>query len=90
MDNGVKEGELMSGFEVVSIIFLFPLLALITSIIGYIYFKRWIVMPLVIFLIFLLYMFTNYNKTFFFWVIVYTVISLIVSIIMKWLYKKHG
>ncbi len=71
----------MSEFTIV--FFLCPLLVLLASIVGYIVFKKWFVMPLAIFVVFTILTFTIFNQSFFIWVIIYTVLSLIVSLIMK-------
>ncbi|MGX6443894.1 DUF2651 family protein [Neobacillus sp. K501] len=69
--------------EFVLVLFLCPLLVLIASVIGYIIFRKWYFIPLVTLITFTILMFTYFNESFFIWVIIYTVISCIVSLIMK-------
>lgn len=69
--------------EFVLVLFFCPLLVLIASVIGYFILKKWYITPLVTLVIFTILMFTVFNESFFIWVIIYTVISFIVSLFMK-------
>ena len=69
--------------EFILILFLCPLAVVIASIIGFLLIKKWYVMPTVTLILFTILTFTVFNETFFFWVIVYTIISIIVSLFMK-------
>lgn len=65
-----------------------PAIVLIASIIGYFLVgKRWFVIPLLTFVVFTILTFTVFNETFFFWVVVYTALSVIVSLIIKFIKK---
>lgn len=69
--------------EFFSVFFLYPLIVIIASIIGYKLFKKWIIMPLSTFVVFIILTFTIFNQSFFIWVIVYTLLSLVVCFIME-------
>lgn len=69
--------------EFILILFLCPLAVVIASIIGFLLIKKWYVMPTVTLILFTILAFTVFNETFFFWVIVYTIISIIVSLFIK-------
>ena len=63
-------------------IFILPLLIVIASIFGYVWFKQWTLVPLLTFILFTILTFTLFNDNFFVWAIIYTIISLITSLIM--------
>lgn len=73
--------------EFLLVLFICPIIVLTASIIGYPITKKWFVVPTVTFILFTILTFTVFNKTFFFWVIVYTILSIIVSLIMKFIKK---
>ncbi|MEW4307760.1 YbeF family protein [Rossellomorea marisflavi] len=60
-----------------------PIIVLVASIIGYLVVKKWFILPLLTFIVFTILTFTVFNESFFFWVVVYTILSLIISFIMK-------
>lgn len=68
--------------EFTMVLFLFPLVVLIASLIGYLIFKKLFVMPLVTLVVFIVLAFTIFNQTFFIWAIIYTVLSFLVSFIL--------
>ena len=72
--------------EFLLVLFICPIIVLTASIKGYLITKKWFVVPAVTFIAFTILTFTIFNKTFFFLVIVYTLLSIIVSLIMK--FKK--
>ena len=63
-------------------VFILPLLIVTASIFGYVWLKQWTIVPLLIFILFTILTFTLFNDDFFVWAIIYTVISLITSLIM--------
>ena len=63
-------------------VFILPLLIVITSILGYVWLKQWTIVPLLTFILFTILTFTLFNDSFFIWAIIYTIISLITSLIM--------
>ena len=63
-------------------VFILPLLIVTASIFGYVWLKQWTIMPLLTFVLFTILTFTLFNDDFFVWAIIYTVISLITSLIM--------
>ena len=50
--------------------------------------KKWFVMPIVTFIVFTILTVTIFNETFFIWAIIYSLLSLIVSLTMK--YKRRN
>lgn len=50
--------------------------------------KKWFVMPIVTFIVFTILTVTIFNETFFIWAIMYSLLSLIVSLTMK--YKRRN
>jgi len=68
--------------NVLVVMFILPLLIVIASIFGYVWLKQWTIMPLLTFILFTILTFTLFNDDFFVWAIIYTVISLITSLIM--------
>ncbi len=67
--------------------FICPIIVIAASIIGYLVIRRWFVMPLLTFIVFTILTFTVFNESFFIWVVVFTIISVIVSLIMKFIKK---
>lgn len=70
------------GDEFVFVLFTCPLIVFVLSIIGYLFLKKWFIMPIVTLLVFLVLTFTHFNESFMIWVIAYTIISLVVSLLM--------
>lgn len=73
-------------------LFIYPLIVVVASIVGYLAFKTWFVVPLTTLFVFTLFMFTVYNGTFLLWVIIYTGISLVVTMFMtifNYAYRKR-
>ena len=62
-------------------IFILPLLIVITSILGYVWLKQWTIIPLLTFSLFTILTSTLFNDNFFVWAIIYTVLSLLTSLI---------
>ena len=67
---------------VLVVMFILPLLIIIASILGYVWLKQWAIVPLLTFILFTTLTFTLFNDDFFVWAIIYTIISLITSLIM--------
>lgn len=65
------------------VIFTFSVIVIITSIIGSFLIKKWFVMPLLTFVIFAILTVTVFNESFFIWVVFYTILSIIISLITK-------
>lgn len=68
--------------NVLVVMFILPLLIIIVSILGYVWLKQWTIVPLLTFILFTTLTFTLFNDSFFVWAIIYTIISLITSLIM--------
>ncbi|MFD3449532.1 DUF2651 family protein [Microbacteriaceae bacterium 4G12] len=76
------------GNDTLTFIFIyFPLIIVVASITGTILLKNFYMMPVLVFLVFLVLTFTVFNSTFFVWVLMYTGLSLLVSII-TWAVRK--
>ncbi|MED3576065.1 DUF2651 family protein [Cytobacillus praedii] len=74
--------------EFLLVLFIFPVIVLVASIIGFFLSgRRWFVMPLVTFVVFTILTFTVFNESFVIWVIVYIILSVIVSFPMKFIKK---
>ncbi|MFE8696118.1 DUF2651 family protein [Cytobacillus sp. FJAT-53684] len=74
--------------EFLLVLFICPIIVLVASIIGfYLVGRRWFVMPLLTFVVFTILTFTVFNESFFIWVVVYTILSVIVSLLMKFIKK---
>ncbi len=69
------------------ILYIFPAFVLIASVVGFFLIKKWFAIPLLIFIIFFILTFTVFNESFFIWVIVYTVLSIIIYFIMLFITK---
>jgi hypothetical protein len=68
--------------EFLLIFIVFPIIVLIASIFGYIVTKKIYVTPAILFVLFSFLMLLLYNESFFIWVVLYTLLSVIVTMIM--------
>lgn len=75
--------------EFILVLLICPIAVLTMSIIGYQMIKKWFVIPLLTFILFTILTFAVFNETFFFWVIVYTILSIVVSFILKFIKQKE-
>ncbi|WP_000615438.1 DUF2651 family protein [Bacillus cereus] len=66
---------------------LFPVLIIVLSVIAYLKLKKIFIMPIIIFMLSILFMIVFANETFFVWVIIYTVLSLLVGLLLKYTNK---
>jgi Na+/H+ antiporter NhaC len=73
--------------EFLLVLFICPIIVLVASIIGFFLVRRWFVVPLLTFVVFTILTFTVFNESFFIWVAIYTILSVIVSLIMKFIKK---
>jgi asparagine N-glycosylation enzyme membrane subunit Stt3 len=74
--------------EFMLILFIFPAIVLIMSIIGYVLTKKGYVTPALIFVLSSFLMLLFFNESFFIWVIVYTILSVIVTFIMAFFINR--
>jgi hypothetical protein len=74
--------------EVLFAMFFCPILVVILSIIGYILTKNLFIVPGLTFVVFSILTLTILNSTFFFWVIILTIISFVTSLITKSMITK--
>ncbi len=79
--------EEVDGVYFAVVFLLFPILVVITSVIGYLLLKKWFVVLLLTFVIFTVLTFTVFDTTFFIWVIIFTLLSAILSLLMKFTLK---
>ncbi|MGG2065415.1 DUF2651 family protein [Bacillus sp. S14(2024)] len=70
------------------ILILFPVITVVLSAIAYVRLKRLFVMPLIIFLLSLVFMLMYANESFLFWVIAYPVLSILVGLLFKYILSK--
>ena len=74
--------------EFLLVLFICPIIVLVASIIGFFLVgRRWFVMPLLTFVVFTILTFIVFNESFFIWVVAYTILSVIVSLLMKFIKK---
>ncbi|MBO1510783.1 DUF2651 family protein [Metabacillus bambusae] len=71
--------------EFMLILFIFPAIVLIMSIVGYVLTKKIYVTPALIFVLSSFLMLLFFNESFFIWVIVYTFLSVIVTVIIAFI-----
>ncbi|MBD1382853.1 DUF2651 family protein [Bacillus sp. IB182487] len=76
------------GNEFTFVLFGCPIIVIISSIIGFLVTKKWYIVPGITLILFTILSFTTFNESFFFWVIVYTLIAVLVCFIM--LFVKKG
>ncbi|KPB06239.1 DUF2651 family protein [Bacillus sp. CHD6a] len=69
--------------EFLLVLFIFPAAVIVASIIGILLFKKWFIVPALTLVVFAILMFTLFNESFFIWVVVYTILSVIISLIVK-------
>lgn len=77
----------MKNMAFIVALFICPVITIIYSIIGYSLTKKWFIMPIFTLFLFTILTFTIFNESFFFWTIVYTVISIIVSLVINFIKK---
>ncbi|MGM0875552.1 MAG: DUF2651 family protein [Bacillota bacterium] len=74
--------------EFLLILIIFPAIVFIMSIVGYLLTQKSYVTPAIVFVLFSFLMLLLFNESFFIWVIGYTLISVIVTLMML-LFKKR-
>ncbi|MGG0187155.1 DUF2651 family protein [Bacillus rhizoplanae] len=70
------------------VLILFPVITVILSAIAYVRLKKLFVMPLIIFLLSIVFMIMYANGTFLFWVIAYVALSILVGLLFKYTLSK--
>lgn len=70
------------------VLILFPVITIILSAIAFVRLKNLFVMPLIIFLLSIVFMIIYANETFLFWVIVYPALSMLVGLLFKYILSK--
>ncbi|TFJ90678.1 DUF2651 family protein [Lentibacillus salicampi] len=73
---------------IISIIFVFPAVSLIMGALGYYIFKNIYITPIIIAIIGVIAIFTVFNSTFWFWAVLYTLLSFLSGLIGKLLSSK--
>ncbi|MGM9949066.1 MAG: DUF2651 family protein [Lysinibacillus sp.] len=66
--------------EFLFVLVICPLIVVIASVIGTFLFKKWFIAPIAIFAVFTILTFTIFYETFFFWTVVFTVLSTAVGL----------
>ena len=66
--------------EFLLIFLILPILVYIVSSISYWLFKKWFIAPIIVFSVLTILTLTTFGETFFFWVFIFTVFSIITSI----------
>ena len=74
--------------EFLFIMVIYPVIVVIMSIGGYLLTKKSYVTPSIIFVLFSFLLLIFYNESFFIWVIAYSALSIIISVIMSFFMKK--
>lgn len=74
--------------EFVLVLMIFPVIIIFLSMIITGITKKFFIIPIITFIVFLILTYTIFNESFLFWVIVYTILSLIVSIATSLIMKK--
>ena len=73
--------------EFLFVLVICPLIVVTASIIGTMRLKKWFIAPIATFIVFTILTFTVFNETFFFWAVVFTVLSTAVSFIVRLMRK---
>ena len=66
--------------EFLFVLVICPLIVVTASIVGTSLFKKWFIAPIATFTVFTILTFTVFNETFFFWAVVFTVLSTAVGL----------
>ena len=74
--------------EFALVLYICPGIVVLASIIGIFLINKWFVMPLLTFVVFAILTFTIFNETFFIWAIIYSIISIIVSLFTIFIKKQ--
>jgi hypothetical protein len=65
-----------------------PITVFISSILGYLWTKRWFIMPFITLVVFVVLTYSVFNSSFLVWAGIYTLLSIIVSLLMRIFKKK--
>ncbi len=71
--------------EFLFVLIICPLVVVLVSITGSFLFKQWFIVPILTFIVFTILTYTVFNETFFFWAVIFTILSIIVSLLI---YRK--
>ncbi|PLR66901.1 DUF2651 family protein [Bacillus sp. UMB0893] len=74
--------------EFVFVLIICPIIVTVLSAASCFLLKKWYIMPIAVLILFSVLTFTLFNDSFFIWVIVYTILSIVVSLIVKFIKKK--
>ncbi|KGR84944.1 DUF2651 family protein [Lysinibacillus odysseyi] len=67
--------------EFLFVLIICPLVVVLASITGSFLFTQWFIVPILTFIVFTILTYTVFNETFFFWAVIFTVLSIIVSLL---------
>lgn len=73
--------------EFLFVLIICPLIVVLLSIFGTFLFNKWFVPPIITFIVLTILTFTLFNETFFFWVIIFTSLSITVSLLGRGMRK---
>lgn len=73
--------------EFLFVLIICPLIVVLLSIFGTFLFYKWFVPPIITFIVGTILTFTLFNETFFFWVIIFTSLSIIASLLGRGMRK---
>lgn len=73
--------------EFLFVLVICPLIVVLLSIFGTFLFNKWFVPPIITFIVLTILAFTLFNETFFFWVIIFTNLSIITSLLGRGMRK---
>ncbi|WP_191561070.1 DUF2651 family protein [Metabacillus idriensis] len=74
--------------EFVFVLIICPIIVIVLSAASCFLLKKWYIMPIAVLILCSVLTFTLFNDSFFIWVIVYTILSIVVSLIVKFIKKK--
>ncbi|MFS0752554.1 DUF2651 family protein [Oceanobacillus sp. 1P07AA] len=75
--------------EFLLVLIVYPIFVILASVFGYFLFRKWFVFPSITLIVFLILTIFVYNTSFLIWAIIYTVMSLIFSLIIDYFQKKE-
>lgn len=69
--------------ELIQVLIIYPIAIILLSVLLYWLLRIWFVMPLVTLAAFVILSYAVYNESFLFWAIIYTLISLVITLLTK-------
>jgi len=75
--------------EFLLVLVVYPIFVILASVFGYFIFRKWFVIPSVTLIFFTILTFTVYYASFAIWALIYTVISIVFSLIIHYFQEKE-